>query len=310
MLLCCHCEEGGTRVFERVEFEGNTLVWDYQIKSVKDFKGYYHWHQCGEILYVHEGQGIVVLNNHTYPIRKGMLFFFQPYQLHHVYAEVHPDTPYERNIFYVEPIVMDRYLEAFPHRRAFFSRLWKGRNQQQVFDLSSSMDQLDWVYRSYHQSRSRVGGEWEESVLFLLQLLNVMDQQNDGEQASQPHLVESRQLRHAEKMMHWIEEHYIDEIRLDHMANDIHLSKSYASRIFRKKQEAVLRTTSQPEDSSRLIFCWKRQLFPLMRLADGLDFPMDLISFNYFASRREPLRYSIGSILNAAADIKSHEGNC
>lgn len=235
MLLCCHCEEGGTRVFEPVNFEGNTLVWDYQIKSVNEFKGYYHWHQCGEILYVHEGQGIVVLNNHTYPIRKGMLFFFQPYQLHHVYAEVHPDTPYERNIFYVEPIVMDRYLGAFPHRRAFFSRLWKGRNQQQVFDLSSSMDQVDWIYKSYHQSRSRVGGEWEESVLFLLQLLNILDQQNDGEQASQPHLVESRQLRHAEKMMHWIEEHYIDEIRLDHMANDIHLSKSYASRIFQQE---------------------------------------------------------------------------
>ncbi|HBU80801.1 MAG TPA: hypothetical protein DEF35_04060 [Paenibacillus sp.] len=99
----------------------------------------------------------MVLNYHTYPIRKGMLFFFQPYQLHHVYAEVHPDTPYERKIFYVEPIVMNRYLEAFPHCRAFFSRLWKGRNQQQVFNLSSYMNQLDWVYESYHQSRSRVG---------------------------------------------------------------------------------------------------------------------------------------------------------
>jgi hypothetical protein len=76
--------------------------------------------QYREILYVHEGQGVVVLNNQTYPIRKGMLFFFQLYQLHHVYAEVHPDTPYERNIFYVEPIVMGQYLEAFPHRRTFF----------------------------------------------------------------------------------------------------------------------------------------------------------------------------------------------
>lgn len=74
-------------------------------------------------------------------------------------------------------------------------------------------------------------------MLFLLQLLNVMDldQQNDGDQASQPHLDESRQLRHAEKMMHWIEEHYTDEIKLNHMADDIHLSKSYASRIFQQE---------------------------------------------------------------------------
>lgn len=130
---------------------------------------------------------------------------------------------------------MDRYLEAFPHRRAFFSRLWKGRNPQQVFNLSSYMNQLDWVYRSYHQSRSRDGGEWEESVHFLLQLLNVLDQQSDGEQERKPHLDESRQLRHAKKIMHWIEEHYVDEIRLDHMEDDIHLSKSYASRIFQQE---------------------------------------------------------------------------
>jgi hypothetical protein len=95
----------------------------FSSQAINDFKGYYHWHQCGEILFVHEGQegqGIVVLNNHTYPIPKGILFFFQPYQLHHVYAEVHPDTTYERKIFYVELIAMDRYLEAFPHRLAFF----------------------------------------------------------------------------------------------------------------------------------------------------------------------------------------------
>lgn len=36
-------------------------------------------------------------------------------------------------------------------------------------------------------------------------------------------------------MVHWIEDHYIDEIKLDHMAKDIHLSKSYASRIFKQE---------------------------------------------------------------------------
>lgn len=221
-------------MLERVEFGGSTLAWDYQIRSLDHFKGYYHWHQCGEFLYVHKGEGIVVVNNHTYPIRQGMLFFFQPYQLHHVYAEVHPNTPYERNIFYVEPIVMDRYLEVFPHRRAFFSRLWNGRNQQQVFDLSSHMEQLDWMYESYNQSRSRVGGEWEESVLFLLQLLSVLDQQKEADEALSQ-LVDSRHLRHSEKMMRWIEEHFEYEMRLDQMAADVHLSKSYASRIFHQE---------------------------------------------------------------------------
>jgi transcriptional regulator GlxA family with amidase domain len=72
-------------------------------------------------------------------------------------------------------------------------------------------------------------------VLFVLQFLNVLDQKKEGQHQRQPHLVKSRQLRNVEKMMHWIEEHYIDEIRLDHMADDIHLSKSYASRIFQQE---------------------------------------------------------------------------
>ncbi|MEK4364042.1 AraC family transcriptional regulator [Paenibacillus sp. FSL M8-0212] len=36
-------------------------------------------------------------------------------------------------------------------------------------------------------------------------------------------------------MMQWVEEHFKYEIRLDQIAADVHLSKSYASRIFHQK---------------------------------------------------------------------------
>lgn len=35
--------------------------------------------------------------------------------------------------------------------------------------------------------------------------------------------------------MQWVEEHFKYEIRLDQMAADVHLSKSYASRIFHQE---------------------------------------------------------------------------
>ncbi|MCL6662374.1 MULTISPECIES: AraC family transcriptional regulator [Paenibacillus] len=47
--------------------------------------------------------------------------------------------------------------------------------------------------------------------------------------------------------MQWIEEHFKYEIRLDQMAADVHLSKSYAYRIFIKTQVAALRNTSKLE---------------------------------------------------------------
>ncbi|NUU79595.1 AraC family transcriptional regulator [Paenibacillus xylanilyticus] len=262
-------------MFDRVEFAGATLAWDYRIRSVNDFTGYYHWHQCGEFLYVHKGNGIVVLNNHTYTIRKGMLFFFQPYQLHHVYAEVEPENPYERNIFYIDPIIMDRYLESFPHRRAYFSTLWKGHNQQQVFDLSSYTSQLDWIYESYDRSRNRGWGEREESVMFLLQILSLLEQQNagEGQQGLARQVKISRDLKHAERIMHWIEDHYEHEIKLDHMASDIHLSKSYASRIFQQETGSSITDYVTARRLKQAYLLLETTTFPIEEIGRRVGFP-------------------------------------
>ncbi|MEK4296047.1 AraC family ligand binding domain-containing protein [Paenibacillus sp. FSL R5-0914] len=96
------------QLFEPVVFvEHKPLVWDYKIYTDDYYKGYYHWHQCCEIMFVHGGQGNVVVNQQMYDIRRGMLFFFQPYQLHRIYSEVSPACPFERSIFYIDPHVAE-----------------------------------------------------------------------------------------------------------------------------------------------------------------------------------------------------------
>lgn len=48
-------------------------------------------------------------------------------------------------------------------------------------------------------------------------------------------------MRYSEKIMSFIEEHYHEEVNLDQLAEEIHLSKSYISRIFiRKPEEGLL----------------------------------------------------------------------
>ena len=39
-----------------------------------------------------------------------MLFFFRPYQLHHVYANVSPEQPYTRTIFHFDSQLADELL--------------------------------------------------------------------------------------------------------------------------------------------------------------------------------------------------------
>ena len=46
------------RMFEAVVFGGAKLFWDYRHRNTDQYKGYYHWHQCREMLFVHEGRGM------------------------------------------------------------------------------------------------------------------------------------------------------------------------------------------------------------------------------------------------------------
>lgn len=64
------------QLFEPVLFANRqSLIWDYRIYTDDHYKGYYHWHQCCEIMFVHGGQGSIVVNQQMYDIRPGMLFF-------------------------------------------------------------------------------------------------------------------------------------------------------------------------------------------------------------------------------------------
>ncbi|WP_159888550.1 AraC family transcriptional regulator [Paenibacillus puerhi] len=220
------------QLFEPVPFE-HMLPWDYRIRIEKNFKGYYHWHQCCEVLFVHEGRGTVVVNQKVYPIQRGMLFFFQPYQLHQVYADVSPEHPYIRSVFYLDPHMAGKHLDAYPSRRALFQSLCHGSMEDHGFDLGSRTEIMEWIWAMYEQARTSPSREdYEEMHVFLLQVLNCLYTDQHGRL---PDFTEKRALRYSESIMQWIEEHYKEEITLERLAEDIHLSKAYVSRIFRRE---------------------------------------------------------------------------
>jgi hypothetical protein len=106
-------------LFDRIPLVPHISSPPVHITTEKDFKGYYHWHQCCELLYIHQGQGKIMVNQRTYEIRGGMMFFFQPFQLHRVQAEVSKDTPYQRTIMYFDPLALESRLQAFSQISSF-----------------------------------------------------------------------------------------------------------------------------------------------------------------------------------------------
>lgn len=252
------------QLFEPVLFRDHkTLIWDYKIYADKYYKGYYHWHQCCEIMFVHGGQGNVVVNQQMYDIRRGMLFFFQPYQLHRIYSDVSPTCPFERTIFYIDPHVAENLLQGFPKRRALFTTLWQGTNSYCAFDLGERVDAVEWFLDHYeHNRKDNILADNEDISMLFLQLLSCIGTEDHPMFQSG----ERRTLRYSEKIMSFIEEHYHEEVNLDQLAEEIHLSKSYVSRIFHQ------------ETGGRLVdYLTARRIKQACRLLGTTDLPVEQI---------------------------------
>lgn len=219
-------------LFEQIDLK--PFHWIYRRVSESDFQGFYHWHQGCELLFVYRGQGRVIVNQHTYEIKKGMMFFFQPFQLHKVYIEVSPQHPYERSIMHFDPLTFGENLDIFPGLSDLLKQLQNGVNEPQAFNLEKSYDYLYESYETFNKSLHR--GNWEEdSQLFLMQLLscirlNVQDMDTDKRSNKK-----FRSFRYSERIMQWIEEHYMEPFDLELLSTDLHLSKAYASRVFKRE---------------------------------------------------------------------------
>ena len=256
------------KLFEPVYFDHSTMFWDHRIRIEKHFKGYYHWHQCCECMLVHQGKGTVVLNRQTYRLQKGMLFFFQPYQLHQVYVEVSPEEPYERSIFYVDPLAAEELLREFPVRRTRFEALCRDSGHPHAYDLKCHAERMEWVFDSYAQAHSGGRGEdAEELTLFFLQFLQHLPEAAfaGSGQTGQPKPL--RGARYSERVMSWIEAHYHEKISIDQLAAALHLSNNYLSRIFREETGTSI--------SDYLI---ARRIKQACRLLDTTDLPVSLIA--------------------------------
>ncbi|MDQ0111897.1 AraC family transcriptional regulator [Paenibacillus harenae] len=225
-------------LFEPVRFEDKHLSWSGRTRSEKDYPGYYHWHQCTEILFVHQGVGSIIVDQRTYELRRGMLFVFQPFQLHKIYADVAPDEPFERTILYVDPSQTEEALRPFPKRHALFHKLWQGQDIRTVFDMQEETGRLEAIFGSYgNLDARRREYDTEEITMLLLQLMGCIAAVRDGEEARATATDRGieRKSRYSEQIMQWIEAHYAEEVTLEQLAELLHLSKYYVSRVFREE---------------------------------------------------------------------------
>lgn len=276
--------------FDPIPFNGSPILWNNRHRTTSPGISFYHWHQCCELLLVCGGSGTVVLNNQTYPIFEGMLFVFQPYEIHKVFAKATEGLPYDRVVVHLNHVHIGPYLQSFPKRQELFDRLCYSPDMERVFVLGEQFEAVRQCMEDYERfAHDDRGATQEEITVLLLRLLSLLEKVIPETRSPSP--VQWRSKEYSERIMSWIEANYMENDILNKLAGELHLTRSYISRLFKKETGSnlseylttkrikvavhLLESTSTPVESiahqigfqnvSHFISCFKKtyQLTPL-----------------------------------------------
>ncbi len=218
-------------------FDYRNQPFQHRLVSIADhsYQGYFHYHEGIEFLYVHEGQGMVTLDQQVHRIEPGALFVFQPYQLHHVRARVSDDTPYIRSVMQFDPIGLQPFIKPFKQLNSFFHYLWNGKLHTQVFtqlqDRYPIESNLRYIQASTTDNTS-MNLELHAGLLMQIMQFLLVESHNLSIAIDSP---PSRAMTHIEAILQWVEQHYAEPFSLDRIAGELHLSKYHVSHLFKEE---------------------------------------------------------------------------
>ncbi len=217
-----------------IDFPDGSINANLLKEAEPGYKGFFHYHQGIELLYVHSGEGSVILDQNFYTMEPGTLFLFQPYQLHYVRALSESST-YVRSILHFEPNAVASGLQAFGNLAAGMRRIWKDRLNSQVFHGFGGRHPIEPLLQYYERLLAQASPEGRFSLraALLTQMLVFLESEGAYQQDQAP--LASRAATHAESILEWIERHFHEPFKLDRLAGDLHLSKYHVSHLFREE---------------------------------------------------------------------------
>lgn len=205
-----------------------------------DFEEIFHAHQGMELLVVHEGKGIAVIEQQIVELAPGAIFCFRPFQLHRLRIYNLPQDSYVRSLFVLEPAVLETALAAYPSLQQFLRSLWKDPLTPQTFQCSH-LPELENLFRLYAPKidaalERRTERLLEEQLLFLTAFVHQLRADAEtalASQASPVSLPPRKSSTKAERMLAWIEDNYSKPFKLEELAQAVHLTPNHVSATFR-----------------------------------------------------------------------------
>lgn len=198
------------------------------------FKEVYHFHSGIEMIYVHEGNGKIMIEQNVYRVMPGTLLFLRPFQPHFLQMEITPHKRYVRSLIKYEPMYIKSYLKSFSHLHHFHHYLCHAPAVIQIQQhLRPSL--LDRFLKQYAEQFSDAPTTSQQLIerntvflvafyQFILPLWKKTENRNVTF-ATEPAVVQ---------VMKWIESHFHEDFKLETLAEAVHLSPNHLSYVFKK----------------------------------------------------------------------------
>jgi AraC-like DNA-binding protein len=203
---------------------------DFSYKDAHPYISQFHSHPKYEIYYFHEGKCNYVIGSKMYVLQPGDLILMHGMTLHCPNPD--PRWPYIRSLIHFDAGFVKEYmnraysaqlLKPFEELRNHRLRL-EGSVREEVESLLADMNRC-----------FRMGGvfSYERFLLRFMDLLYIV-----SDRCRQPLLEASMpqndKERHVRNAIRYMEEHYGEELTMDDLERELHVSKHYLAKVFKE----------------------------------------------------------------------------
>lgn len=192
----------------------------------------YHTHATYEIYYFHAGKVNYLINDRIYKLESGDMILMHGMTLHKAHLE--QTDCYERTIIHFDPFYFKQHMQPsfVPDLLMPFHKL-KNIRLSFIEPVRIEIETLLHKLVLLQQSVEPLAIERSHIVLLELMLLIYTQCQQPLEDIKQNQHASTKE-KHVQNIISYIEEHYSEEVSLQHIQEALHLNKFYLSKSFKE----------------------------------------------------------------------------
>jgi AraC-like DNA-binding protein len=191
--------------------------------------GQFHSHAFYEIYYFHEGRCTYLIGDSVFTLKPGDLLLMNGLTLH--CPNVEPDSRYVRSILHFDPAWICKGLSETA-RSILLDPFETLRNHRMTL-TGANRDEFEGMLADIHRlSAASAGFRQERMTLRIQEMMYVIADWCQGAVQDQDSISEKE--RHVQHVVSFVEENYMQDLTLERIARDMHITKHYLSSLFKE----------------------------------------------------------------------------